>query len=84
MFSSALLSRPFSVAVDLELLRVEVLESRPDRRASLLDTSTRRSILPPPPLLQALMQIPEGPVLPALRRFRGVKSLCGGRMPPPK
>jgi hypothetical protein len=84
MLSAALLSGPLSADVAAELLRVEVLMPGLRRPALHSNTSTRRSIFPPPPLLPVLMQFSEGPVLPALRRFRGRKNLSGGRMPPPK
>jgi hypothetical protein len=79
-----LLPCPFRIVVGEELLRVEVLTTGQRRADPHPDTSTRRSILPPPPLLSVGMQILEGPVLPALRRFRGPKNLSGGPMPPPK
>ncbi len=84
MLSATLFSCPLYAVVGQELLRVEVLMPGLRRPALHSNTSTRRSIFPPPPLLPALMQFSEGPVLPALRRFRGRKNLSGGRMPPPK
>jgi hypothetical protein len=47
------------------------------------ETLTRQSIWPPPPD-DAHIPFPEGPVLPALRRFRGTRNRSGGYMPPPK
>jgi len=84
MLSATLLSYPLNAVVGQELLRVEVLATGPQHAGRHPDTSTRRSIFPPPPLLSVGMQILEGPVEPALRRFRGPKNLSGGRMPPPK
>ncbi len=84
MLSHPLPSYPPAGTVGQELLRVEVLKAGPAHVGPSPETSTRRSFLPPPPLLRTLIQIPEGPVLPALRRFRGTKNLYGGRMPPPK
>ena len=84
MLPSALLSHPLNVVVGQKLLRVEVLITGPRHSGRRSDTSTRRSIFSPPPLLSVRMQILEGPVEPALRRFRGPKILSGGHMPPPK
>ena len=84
MLSATLLSCPLNAVVGRELLRVEVLVTGPQHAGRHPDSSTRRSIFPPPPLLSVRMQFLEGPVLPALRRFRGLENLSGGRMPPPK
>lgn len=83
MLSAALLSCPLNAFVGQELLRVEVLVTGTRHAGYHPDTSTRRSMFPPP-LVSVRMQFLEGPVLPALRRFRGLDNLSGGRMPPPK
>lgn len=84
MLTATLLPSPFHIVVGQELLRVEVLTTGQRPADPQPDTSTRRSLFPPPPLLSVGMQILEGPVEPALRRFRGPRNLSGGRMPPPK
>ena len=85
MLSRALPSDAAITVAGTEFLRVEVLTNGTGRRAVPgFETSTRRSFLPPPPLPPAQTQIIEGPVQPALRRFRGTKHIGGGRMSPPK
>lgn len=84
MRASTLAPSATSADVAVKLLRVEVLQNVQGSPGGPTETSTRRSSSPPPPLRKALQQIPEGPVQPALRRFRGSEIHAGGPMPPPK